>query len=110
MVSQHDVPEGERRRDARRDVDLPARLSLVGMTVDGRLRNVSARGVCFVTSNPDLRVDEANFVEIRFTLPAAEGGPSEVRRFVRITRIEPAEVEGRPGRSLGVAWDEPLRA
>ena len=105
-------PQGtERRKDPRVDLTVPATLTLVGLTVDGRLVNVSARGVCFVTTNPHLRVAESNFVRIDFALPAdlaAGGAPSAVRRYVRITRVEPAEVDGSPGRRLGLAWDEPV--
>jgi hypothetical protein len=100
----------ERRRDPRHDVSVRAQLTLVGLTVDGRLANVSARGVCFVTANPHLRVAESNFVRIDFTLPAGLGGGAEtaVQRYVRITRIEPAEVDGAAGRRLGLEWDEPV--
>lgn len=77
MIAENRGPQGaERRRDPRREVTVPARLTLVGLTVDGRLANVSARGVCFLTTNPHLRVAESNFVRIRFTLPpgAGDGG------------------------------------
>jgi hypothetical protein len=101
-------PGTEKRRDPRRDVSVPARLSLLGLTVEGWLANVSARGVCFLTTSPHLRVAEANFVEILFSMTGADGAPHDVRRHVRITRIEAAEVDGSPGRRLGVAWDDPL--
>lgn len=127
MIAENRGPQGaERRRDPRREVTVPARLTLVGLTVDGRLANVSARGVCFLTTNPHLRVAESNFVRIRFTLPpgAGDGGdapggevpggaaPAQaalaVERYVRITRIEQVEVDGAAGRRLGLAWDEPI--
>lgn len=107
-ISSAPVPGAERRRDPRRNVSIPARLSLLGLVVEGRLANVSARGVCFLTADPHLRVAEANFVEIAFTVTGADGAGHEVRRHVRITRIEPADVDGVAGRQLGVAWDEPL--
>jgi len=101
------VPASERRRDPRKEVDVAARLTLVGLTVDGRLRNVSARGVCFVTTDPHLRVEASNFVQIEFEHPDAnEGRP--IRRQVRVTRVEPDEEAGPKGRRLGLAWDEPV--
>lgn len=107
MTTAHDsAPATDRRRDPRTAVDIPASLSLQGMTVPGRLANISARGVCFVTRDFAIRVAEANYVEILFRLPAAEGG-HEVRRFVRITRVEHADVDGAPGRRMGVSWDDP---
>lgn len=114
MIANPGGPGGaERRRDPRHDTTVPAQLTLVGLTVEGRLQNVSARGVCFLTSSPHLRVAESNFVRVRFTLPAGAGGnasPGEqvVERYVRVTRIESADVDGAPGRRLGLAWDEPI--
>lgn len=103
-------PDGsERRRDPRHDTTVPARLRLVGLTVDGHLVNVSARGVCFVTADPHLRVAASNFVNIDFTLPT-DDGDRPVTRQVRVTRVETlpqADVEG-ARRRLGLEWDEPL--
>lgn len=99
----------ERRRDARHDVGVPAELTLVGLTVQGRLANVSARGVCFVTSDPHLRVEALNFVQIAFALPVADGAPAQaVRRHVRVRHVEQVDEAGAKARRLGLEWDEPL--
>ena len=101
-----DAPAAERRRERRHDIDVPAQLTLVGLTVEGRLCNVSAHGVCFVTSNPYLRVEPANFVQIAFSLPDGEGKP--IRRAVRVKHVEETEVDGRPGRRLGLEMDSAI--
>ncbi|MCE9634068.1 MAG: PilZ domain-containing protein [Planctomycetes bacterium] len=107
MTQADTTPATDRRRDARHEVDLAARLTLVGLTVDGRLRNVASRGVCFVTSNDQVRVAESNFVRIEFTMPL-DGVPTQVSRYVRIVRIDRTSVDGVASRRIGLAWDEPL--
>ena len=46
------LPQGERRRYERRPASVPARLTLVGYTVEGRLEDVGAGGVRFTTDDP----------------------------------------------------------
>lgn len=103
----HDPPHAERRRHPRFPVDVPARLTLVGLTVEGRLVDVSARGVCFFTTDLALRVQDCNFVQVEFDLPAA-GTTRHVQSFVRVAHVCPAEVGGRPGRRIGLELDVDL--
>lgn len=100
-------PGPERRRDPRKEIGVAAKLTLVGLTVDGRLVNVSARGVCFMTKDPHLRVDAMNYVLVAFTLPAADGD-QKVERQVRVTRVETVEEGGVRVRRIGLEWNEPL--
>ena len=97
-------PAVERRREPRQDLDVPAQLTLIGLTVEGRLVNVSPRGVCFVTTNPHLRVEPSNFVQIAFSIPAGDG-EKPVRRAVRVKHVETTEVDGKPARRLGLEMD-----
>lgn len=107
MDQTHATPATERRGAPRHDVDIPAQLTLVGLTVDGRLMNVASRGVCFVTTDQQVRVAESNFVRIQFTL-TLDGTPTQVSRYVRIVRIERSNENGVEVRRVGLAWDEPL--
>jgi hypothetical protein len=97
----------DRRRDERRDIGVAAKLKLVGLTVEGRLANVAARGVCFVTRDQHLRVDAMNYVEVDFTLPAADGDQHVVRQ-VRVVRVETIDEHGERLRRIGLEWKEPL--
>ncbi len=88
----------ERRRDVRREVCVEARLTLVGLTVEGRIENVGAHGFCFATRDPHLRVEPGNFVRI-----AWEGEP--VGRAVRVTRVDRLETGDGVERRLGLEID-----
>lgn len=98
----------ERRRDPRRRVSIPAHLTLVGLTVEGRIENVSARGVSFVTTDKHLRIDASNFVRISFRVPSETGDEVPVTRSVRVTHVEPSELDGAPARRLGMELDEAI--
>lgn len=98
----------ERRRDPRRPVSIPAHLTLVGLTVEGRIENISPRGVSFVTADPHLKVHASNFVRIAFKVPSETGDEVPVTRNVRITHVEPSQLDGAPARRLGLELDEAI--
>lgn len=99
-------PIPERRKDPRRTVSIPAHLTLVGLTVEGRIENISTRGVSFVTANPHLKIHASNFVRIAFKVPSHTGDEVAVTRSVRITHVEPSMLDGAPARRLGLELDE----
>jgi hypothetical protein len=106
-LGQSVFPGPERRRDPRKESGVAARLTFVGLSVEGRLANVSARGVCFLTKDGHLRVDAMNYVQIEFTLPASDGD-RKVARQVRVTRVETVDEAGARLRRIGLEWNEPL--
>ena len=99
---------GERPVHPRPDVDRGAPLTLPGRTVEGRLENVGAGGVCFVTGDTALIVAGGNFVRVAFDCER-NGEPERLERAVRVLRAAREERDGAAVQVLGLQFEELLR-
>ena len=103
----NDPAHANRRKHPRFAIDVPARLTLMGLTIEGRLVDVSQRGACFFTADVTLRAQDCNFVQVEFDLPVA-GATRNVQFYVRVAHVSPAEVDGKPGRRIGLELESDL--
>ena len=105
-------PEGERRQHERHPVSLPARLTLVGLTIEGRLEDVGAGGVRFATDDTLLKVQPGNFVQIAFEC-TRDGVAVTIDRAVRVSWVLPvaalpSDDADVPKRVVGLEFEEIL--
>ncbi len=91
-------------------MSLPARLTLVGLTIDGRLEDVGAGGARFSTQDTHLQVEPGNFVHIAFDCKQA-GVDTTIDRAERVTWVLPvgalpSDDGSVPKRVVGLEFDE----
>lgn len=101
-------PVDERRAHRRHDVDAPAELTLQGRTVEGRLENVGAGGVCFVTEDRHLVVASGNFVRVTFDCEK-DGAATRLVRTVRVLRVDTGTRGDVFVQVLGLQFEELLK-
>ena len=75
----------------------------MGRTVDGSLRDIGSGGVCFTTTDPELRVAPGNFVIVSFEC-VRNGVELTIDRAVRVVHVQ----DSSEFRVFGLQFEEPL--